>query len=73
MTAAVPPPPSRSQVLKHTIKTEGVMSLYRGWAITVARAGPMNGVLFLFYEMTIRALAGRPVLPGLEAAGSPGS
>ena len=49
-------------VLKHVGSTEGIKGLYRGCGITVARAAPSNAALFCVYEMTMRALAGQPML-----------
>lgn len=43
---------------KHVYLREGVMGFYRGCGITVARAAPGNGILFLTYEYVHRTLAG---------------
>ena len=49
-------------VLQHVFRTEGIKGLYRGCGITVARAAPSNAVLFVAYEMTMRALRGQALL-----------
>jgi hypothetical protein len=49
-------------VLQHVFRTEGIKGLYRGCGITVARAAPSNAILFVAYEMTMRALRGQALL-----------
>lgn len=56
--------PTVANVLRHVYRTEGVVGLYRGLALTLLRAAPTNAVLFLSYELTFRLLAGQRILGG---------
>jgi len=51
-------------VLLHVLRSEGIVGLYRGCGLTVARAAPSNACLFVAYEMTMRLLRGQPMLGG---------
>lgn len=44
------------EVFKYLYKKDGIVGLYRGWTITVLRAMPVNGILFLAYEETAQFL-----------------
>ena len=39
---------------------EGVKGLYRGWAVTAARAAPAHAVIFAGYEYTMKLLSPAP-------------
>ena len=48
-----------TQVFRNILSTEGVGGLYRGCGITVARAAPGNGLLFVTYEFVLQKLQQR--------------
>jgi len=45
---------SATQVIKHTLKTEGVRAFYRGWSAAVLRAFPANAALLMGVEFSKR-------------------
>ena len=45
-----------TQVFRNILSKEGVGGLYRGCGITVARAAPGNGLLFVTYEFVLQKL-----------------
>lgn len=44
-------------VANQIIKERGIRSMFRGLGITIARAFPVNGIIFPVYEFTVAQLA----------------
>ena len=53
-TGASPVSASAFQVIRHTLKTEGVRAFYQGWSAAVLRAFPANAALLMGVELSKR-------------------
>jgi hypothetical protein len=51
-------PPTFVSLFKHTWKTEGIRGLYAGLGVTLLRAIPGSGTVFLVYEVALRIMNG---------------
>eukprot|EP00526_Cylindrotheca_closterium_P017438 CAMPEP_0113606616 /NCGR_PEP_ID=MMETSP0017_2-20120614/2950_1 /TAXON_ID=2856 /ORGANISM="Cylindrotheca closterium" /LENGTH=315 /DNA_ID=CAMNT_0000515173 /DNA_START=88 /DNA_END=1035 /DNA_ORIENTATION=- /assembly_acc=CAM_ASM_000147 len=50
--------PGMLETFASIYKQQGIKGLYRGWGVTVARAAPGHGLIFVVYEYTQKLLKG---------------